>query len=154
MGKTWGLVTLTTVRVSSAQRLGHLLVNPERLEKGYKGTVAMCHGEGTGCSWKSPRRVITPRVLITHRESSPQSCSRVLSFLPLRLPLRLKTCLPTLFFAYPCDDLSLTVSASLRFARDAFNDGNGTLVWPVAGYNYLSVQNKVFGVTRARANSA
>lgn len=29
------------------RRLGHLLVNPERLEKGYKGTVAH-HEEGTG----------------------------------------------------------------------------------------------------------
>lgn len=36
------------------QRFGHLLVNPKRLEKGYKGTAADCEEGIGGCSGKVP----------------------------------------------------------------------------------------------------
>lgn len=77
------------------RRLGHLLVNPERLEKGYKETVAdheeaeKERGRKDRTSWKSPRRVITPRLLITRRIFPTGLFSRslvILIFLVLLFP--------------------------------------------------------------------
>lgn len=52
--------TFSTPARFLVRRLGHLLVNPERLEKGYKRTMVDCERRERGSSWKSPRRVITP----------------------------------------------------------------------------------------------
>lgn len=122
--KTRGLVTFSTARPRFlARRLGHLLVNPERLEKDYKGTVG---GHGAGCakrergraSWKSPRRVITPRLLITHRVLPTGLFSRSLVLRLHRLVLVLHSSTSSSSsFMEPSSPYPLPLFPSAIFAR-------------------------------------
>lgn len=72
--------TISTLARFLARRLGHLLVNPERLEKGYKRIVR--GGNERVVLEKSPACNYFPDFLLL-AESSPQGCSRVLVYLIL-----------------------------------------------------------------------